>query len=86
MKYQRWTIKIDKKKHVIERNGKNMSSKQRIVIDGDEFELPRKPFSRLRGRRELFKLGEKQAVLQFLKTGYCEIILDGEVVKEGKRK
>ena len=51
-----------------------------ITIDGDAFTMPCGPFGCKAARREPFRLGEYQAILDVDSHGCATLIVDGETV------
>ena len=85
MKHQKWDIEIDGENHTVERIAKSASSEQRIIIDGDEFVLPKKRFGFFTGRKEIFRLGEKQCILLIYGGGDVDIVIDGKYLSDGTK-
>ena len=60
-----------------------LTGKAKINIDGDDFDISTRAL-RLRGTSQIFRLGEKQAILVFPKKGAPDIVVDGKYVNSGK--
>ncbi len=60
-----------------------LTGKAIITIDGDSFDISTKLFG-LKGTNQMFRLGEKAAILDFPKQGEPDIVIDGVCVRSGK--
>ena len=60
-----------------------LTGKAVITIDGDEFDISTKPLG-LKGTNQMFRLGEKAAILDFPKKGEPDIVIDGICCRSGK--
>ena len=81
-KLQKWTTEIDGETHSVAFKRPCLFCKARITIDEFTFPLETvKPFS---SHREIFRLGDRQAILEVTKSGKAKIILDGEELEETK--
>ena len=83
-KEQRFELTVDEEEFVVSVYAVSASSRVRIVINEDEFILPPKRFGFLTGRREIFRLGERQCILVISRTGKADIVFNGTYVKSGE--
>ncbi|MGM9682639.1 MAG: hypothetical protein ACI3XQ_03485 [Eubacteriales bacterium] len=79
-----WNIDIDGTEHTVSLAYGMVTGKAVVVIDGDSFDIST-GFMKLRGTNQAFRLGDKQAILDFPKRGEPDIILDGVGVHSGKK-
>ena len=78
-----WKIDVEGEEHVISLKYSMLFGKAIINIDGDEFDISTSAF-KLRGSSQIFRLGEKQAILDFPKKGAPDIVIDGICVNSGR--
>lgn len=82
-KIQKWSVTIDESEHTVIYKRGSLFSKPKITIDDLTFPLVSvKPFS---SHREIFRLGDSQAILEVSKSGKASIILDSEKLPEIKK-
>ncbi len=79
-----WNIEDEGVMHTVKLTCSALTGKAIVTIDGDEFNISTAPL-RLRGTSQVFRLGEKQAILDFPKHGDPDIVVDGVYVHSGKQ-
>ena len=60
-----------------------LTGKAIVEIDGDKFDIST-GFFKLRGTSQVFKLGDKQAILDFPRKGKPDVVVDGVYLSSGK--
>ena len=81
-KLQKWTTEIEGEAHSVAYKRPSLFSKAKITID--EFTFPLVSVKLFSAHREVFRLGDRQAILDIAKSGKAKIILDGEALEETK--
>ena len=71
-----WNIDVEGENHKVALDYCMFMGKAIVEIDGDKFDISTGLF-KLRGTSQMFKLGEKPAMLDFPKKGKPGIIFDG---------
>ncbi len=80
MKEKTWTIPTEDATHTVAYTFARLKGKITVTIDGDSFDLPAGFLGLKAARREIFRLGDEQAVLAVDKKGNAELIFRGENV------
>lgn len=80
MKQKTWSVCIDDTTHTVAYAFSPIKGKITVTIDGDSFDLPAGFLGLKVARREIFRLGDEQAVLAVDKKGNAELIFRGESV------
>ena len=80
MKQKTWSVCIDDTTHTVDYTFARLRGKVTVTIDGDSFDLPAGFLGLKVARREIFRLGDEQAVLAVDKKGNAELIFRGENV------
>lgn len=80
MKQKTWSVTVDDTTHTVTYAFARLKGKITVTIDGDSFDLPAGFFGLKATRREIFRLGDEQAVLAVDKKGEAELIFRGERV------
>ena len=78
-----WDIKLEESEHKVSLVYSMLTGKAVVTIDGDEFDIS-VGFLKLRGTSQVFRLGEKQAILDFPKKGKPDVVIDGVYLHSGK--
>ena len=78
-----WKIDVEGEEHVVSLEYATLLGKAIVEIDGDKFDIST-GFLRLRGTSQVFRLGEKQAILDFPKKGKPDVMFDGVYLNSGK--
>ena len=81
MKQKTWRVSVDDVTHTVIYTFEPLKGKQRVTIDDDSFDLPAGFLGLKAARREIFRLGDEQAVLAVNKKGGAELIFRGETVE-----
>lgn len=68
-----WMTEEDNEKHTIEFIRRPLSKSVWLIVDGESFELAKKP-----ARSEPFRLGEAHAVLVLDKKGRATVVVEGQ--------
>ncbi len=77
-----WKIEVDGEEHTVSLKYSMLFGKAIVNIDGDEFDISTSAF-KLRGTSQIFRLGEKQAILDFPKKGAPDVVVDGICLNSG---
>lgn len=80
MKQKTWSVAVDDTTHTVAYTFARIKGKMTVTIDGDSFDLPAGFLGLKVARREIFRLGDEQAVLTVNKKGDAELIFRGENV------
>ena len=80
MKQKTWSVTVDDTTHTVEYTFARLKGKMTVTIDGESFDLPAGFLGLKVARREIFRLGDEQAVLAVNKKGEAELIFRGENV------
>ena len=80
MKQKNWSVCADDTLHTVAYAFARMKGKITVTIDEDSFDLPAGFLGLKVARREIFRLGDEQAVLVVNKKGDAELIFRGERV------
>ena len=80
MKRKTWSVAVDDTTHIVDYTFARLKGKVTVTIDGDSFDLPAGFLGLKVARREIFRLGDEQAVLVVNKKGEAELIFRGENV------
>lgn len=78
-----WEINVDEEMHKVALEYSMLTGKAIVNIDGDEFDIST-GLMKLRGTSQVFRLGEKQAILDFPKKGKPDVVIDGVYLHSGK--
>ena len=78
-----WEINVDEEMHKVALEYSMLTGKAIVNIDGDEFDIST-GLMKLRGSSQVFRLGEKQAILDFPKKGQPDVVIDGVYLHSGK--
>ena len=78
-----WKINVDEELHRVTLEYSMFTGKAIVNIDGDEFDIST-GLMKLRGTSQIFKLGDKQAILDFPKKGSPDVVVDGICLNSGK--
>ena len=78
-----WEITVEEELHKVALEYSMLTGKAIVNIDGDEFDISTGLF-KLRGTSQVFKLGDKQAILDFPKKGAPDVVVDGVYLHSGK--
>lgn len=78
-----WNINVDEEMHKVTLEYSMFTGKAIVNIDGDEFDIST-GLMKLRGTSQIFKLGDKQAILDFPKKGRPDVVVDGICIHSGK--
>ena len=81
-KLQKWSVDIEGEVHTVAYKKRSLFGKAKITID--EFTFPLVSVKLFSSHREVFRLGDKQAILEVAKNGRASIILDGDKLEEIK--
>ena len=79
-----WEIEVEEEMHKVSLDYSMLTGKAIVNIDGDCFDISA-GFLRLRGTSQVFRLGERQAILDFPKKGKPDIVFNGVYVRTGKQ-
>lgn len=63
--------------HTVKLRCSMVTGKAIVTINGTEFDISTRPFG-LRGTNQMFRLGDRPAILDFPKRGEPTIIVDGK--------
>ncbi len=80
MKQKTWSVTVDDTTHTVAYAFARVKGIITVTIDGDSFDLPAGFLGLKVARREIFRLGDEQAVLAVDKKGNAELIFRGENV------
>ena len=80
MKQKTWSVTVDDTTHTVEYTFARLKGKITVTIDGESFDLPAGFLGLKVARREIFRLGDEQAVLSVNTKGNAELIFRGESV------
>ncbi|MBE6557445.1 MAG: hypothetical protein E7661_00275 [Ruminococcaceae bacterium] len=80
MKQKNWSVAVDDTTHTVGYTFARLKGKITVTIDGDSFDLPAGFLGLKVSRREIFRLGDEQAILAVDKKGNAELIFRGENV------
>ena len=84
MKRMAWNVQTEEQNHRVEYAFSHMRGKITVTIDGDAFELPAGFLGSHPARREIFRLGDEQAVLVVDGKGHAKLLFRAaEVTPEG---
>ena len=78
-----WNIDVEGENHKVVLEYVMLLGKAIVEIDGDKFDIST-GFMKLKGTSQVFKLGDKQAILDFPSKGKPDIVIDGIYVNSGK--
>lgn len=78
-----WEIDVEEATHKVALEYSKLTGKAIVNIDGDEFDISA-GFMKLAGSSQVFRLGDKQAILDFPKKGEPDVVVDGVYVHSGK--
>ncbi len=84
MKSYEWSPAFDGQEHRIELTLNRMWGKGSIMIDDSTFPIRILPFYIPRKVTQIFRLGEKQAILVIPSFGQPDIVIDRKYVGSGK--
>ena len=80
MKLVTWHIQVDEENHVVTYAFARLKGKITVTIDGDGFDLPAGFLGLAASKREIFRLGDEQAVLAVDKNGNAQLLFRGQFV------
>ena len=80
MKQKNWSVTVDDTTHTVEYSFARLKGQVTVTIDGDSFDLPAGFLGLKVARREIFRLGDEQAILAVDKKGNAQLIFRGENV------
>ena len=80
MKQKNWSVTVDDTVHTVAYTFARSKGKITVTIDGDSFDLPAGFLGLKVARREIFRLGDEQAILAVDKKGNADLIFRGENV------
>lgn len=80
MKQKTWSLAVDDTTHTVDYIFARLKGVITVTIDGDSFDLPAGFLGLKVARREIFRLGDEQAILAVDKKGNAELIFRGEKV------
>ena len=84
MRHITWNVQTEEEKHRVEYAFSRMKGKITVTIDGDAFDLPAGFLGMHPARREIFRLGDEQAVLVVDGKGGAKLLFRAaEVTPEG---
>lgn len=70
----------EREEHEITYRFSRLKGRITVSIDGDSFDLPAGPLGMKAARREIFRLGDEQAVLAVDRMGHAQLIVGGRTV------
>ena len=79
---QHWTVVEDDVAHEIEYACRPISGKMAVTIDGETFGLASKFLWFGLARREVFRVGDTQALLVVGKSGRAQVLIKGKPIDE----
>lgn len=80
MKQTRWQTTVDEQTHEVIYRFSRLAGRITVAIDGEAFDLPAGLLGLRAARREIFRLGDEQAVLVVEKGGRASLLLRGEAL------
>ncbi len=80
MKQKTWSVAVDDTTHTVAYTFARMKGRITVTIDGESFDLPAGFLGLKVARREIFRLGDEQAILAVNKKGEAELVFRGESV------
>ena len=80
MKQKNWSVTVDDISHTVNYTFARWKGRITVTIDGESFDLPAGFLGLKAARREIFRLGDEQAILAVDKKGEAELIFRGESV------
>ena len=80
MKQKNWSVIVDDISHTVNYTFARWKGRITVTIDGESFDLPAGFLGLKAARREIFRLGDEQAILAVDKKGEAELIFRGESV------
>ncbi len=80
MKQKSWSVTVDGTTHTVVFAFVRMKGRITVSIDGESFDLPAGFLGLKVARREIFRLGDEQAILAVNKKGEAELLFRGESV------
>lgn len=80
MKQKNWSVAVDDTTHTVSYTFARAKGRITVTIDGESFDLPAGFLGIKVARREIFRLGDEQAILAVDKKGEAELIFRGERV------
>ena len=80
MKFMTWHIQTQEENHIVTYQFARLKGKMTVTIDGDGFDLPAGFLGMKASKREIFRLGDEQAVLVVDQKGRAKLLFRGEVV------
>ncbi len=80
MKQKNWSVSVDDTTHTVAYAFAPIKGKITVAIDGESFDLPAGFLGLKAARREIFRLGDEQAILAVDKKGNAELIFRGKNV------
>lgn len=78
MKQTRWQYTTDECTHDVTYTLSRLRGRITVAIDGDTYTLPAGLFGMRAARREIFRLGDEQAILVVEGGGNAELLLGGD--------
>ena len=83
MKTYTWQIKTEEEIHEVSYTFARMKGQMTVTIDGDDFALPAGFLGCKCAKREIFRLGDEQAILVVDKKGVPTLLFQGQAVAQG---
>ena len=80
MKQKSWSLTVDDTDHTVAYTFARLKGRITVTIDGESFDLPAGFLGLKVARREIFRLGDEQAILAVDKKGNAELIFRGKSV------
>ena len=80
MKLTTWHMQVEEETHEVSYQFARMKGKITVTIDGDSFDLPAGFLGLSPQKREIFRLGDEQAVLVVDKKGGATLLFRGQPV------
>lgn len=80
MKRVIWRVQAEEETHVVSYMFARLRGKITVTIDGESFDLPAGFFGLGAAKREIFRLGDEQAVLVVDKKGSAQLLFQGATV------
>ena len=78
MKRTRWQYTTDECTHEVTYTLSRLQGRITVTVDGDAYTLPAGLFGMRAARREIFRLGDEQAILVVTGNGNASLLLGGD--------
>lgn len=79
---QHWSVVEDEISHTVEYTCKPLIGKINVIIDGESFALKSKFLFFGLARREMFRVGDTQALLVVSASGRAQVLIKGKPIDE----